>query len=55
MPDEILANTDVLTWWGHKAHEQVQDAVVLRVVRRVWEGMGLIVLHSGHYSKFFAR
>jgi len=52
---ERLANTDVLTWWGHKAHELVGDEVVGRVQARVLEGMGLIVLHSGHYSKIFRR
>jgi len=50
-----LAETDVLTWWGHKAHGAVSDAVVERVVERVWQGMGLIVLHSGHFSKVFTR
>lgn len=50
-----LANTDVLTWWGHMAHHEVSDTVVERVQRRVLEGMGLIVLHSGHYSKIFKR
>ena len=50
-----LAKTDVLIWWGHKDHGAVVDAVVERVARRVWEGMGLIVLHSGHYSKIFKR
>lgn len=50
-----LAETDVLTWWGHMAHAQVSDAVAERVQRRVLEGMGLIVLHSGHYSKVFQR
>ena len=50
-----LAETDVLTWWGHKAHGEVADAVVERVAERVWEGMGLIVLHSGHFSKIFKR
>lgn len=52
---ERLATTDVLTWWGHRAHAEVSDAVVERVQRRVLEGMGLIVLHSGHYSKIFKR
>jgi len=47
--------TDVLLWWGHKAHGDVADAVVERVANRVWEGMGLIVLHSGHFSKIFKR
>ena len=50
-----LADTDVLTWWGHRRHAEVADAVVDRIERRVREGMGLIVLHSGHYSKIFKR
>lgn len=50
-----LAETDVLLWWGHAAHEMVDDAIVERVAKRVWEGMGLIVLHSGHFSKIFKR
>jgi trehalose utilization protein len=52
---EALAETDVLIWWGHKAHGDVADEVVLRVAQRVWQGMGLIVLHSGHFSKIFKR
>lgn len=50
-----LANTDVLTWWGHAAHDQVDDAVVERVHARVLDGMGIVVLHSGHFSKIFRR
>ncbi|MBU6457060.1 MAG: ThuA domain-containing protein [Bradyrhizobium sp.] len=53
--EAALAATDVLVWWGHKAHGDVSDAVVERVVKRVWEGMGLVVLHSGHFSKPFKR
>jgi trehalose utilization protein len=52
---EVLAGTDVLTWWGHTAHDEVSDAVVERVYERVLSGMGLLVLHSGHYSKIFRR
>jgi len=52
---EVLANTDVLTWWGHMAHHEVSDEIVDRVQQRVLEGMGLIVLHSGHFSKIFRR
>ncbi len=51
----VLEATDVLTWWGHMAHGQVQDTIVDRVQQRVLQGMGLIVLHSGHYSKIFKR
>lgn len=50
-----LAETDVLIWWGHMAHDAVEDAVVERVQHRVWEGMGLICLHSAHFSKIFRR
>jgi trehalose utilization protein len=53
---EKLANTDVLVWWGHKAHDEVTDEVVERVQKRILEdGMGLLVLHSGHFSKIFKR
>ena len=53
MTEETLAQTDVLLWWGHTAHEEVDDAVVERIHRHVLEGMGIIVLHSGHFSKIF--
>ena len=55
LSEEALANTDVLIWWGHIAHAEVRDDVVDRVQQRVQEGMGLIVLHSGHMSKIFTR
>lgn len=55
LTEEVLAATDVLTWWGHVAHGEVDDAIVDRVQRRVLDGMGLIVLHSGHHSKIFRR
>lgn len=51
--DEVLNSTDVMTWWGHLAHGEVKDEIVKKVQRRVLEGMGLIVLHSGHFSKIF--
>ncbi|WP_163507390.1 ThuA domain-containing protein [Fodinicola acaciae] len=53
LTEETLAGTDVLTWWGHAAHEEVSDEVVRRVQRHVLSGMGLLVLHSGHFSKIF--
>lgn len=55
LTDAVLAETDVLIWWGHMAHGEVSDAIVDRVQKRVLEGMGLIVLHSGHLSKIFRR
>jgi len=55
LTEAVLADTDVLIWWGHKAHRQVSDEVVERVYQRVLAGMGLIVLHSGHHSKIFRK
>jgi trehalose utilization protein len=55
LTEEVLADTDVLTWWGHAAHAEVDDEVVERVHRHVLAGMGLVVLHSGHWSKIFGR
>jgi trehalose utilization protein len=52
---DVLDATDVLLWWGHAAHDDVRDDVVERVVERVHDGMGLVVLHSGHFSKPFKR
>jgi trehalose utilization protein len=53
LTDEVLNSTDVMIWWGHKAHKDVSDEIAAKVQRRVLEGMGLIVLHSGHFSKPF--
>ncbi|MBD1379394.1 ThuA domain-containing protein [Bacillus sp. IB182487] len=53
LTEEVLKHTDVLIWWGHLAHEKVADEIVERVYERVLDGMGLIVLHSGHFSKIF--
>lgn len=55
LTEERLANTDVLIWWGHMGHDKVEDAIVERVQERVLDGMGLIVLHSGHFSKIFKK
>lgn len=55
LSESVLNNTDVLIWWGHCAHKEVDDAIVARVAGRVWEGMGLIALHSSHYSKIFTK
>jgi len=55
LPQEVLETTDVLVWWGHMAHQEVADELVERIACRVRDGMGIIVLHSGHYSKIFRR
>ena len=55
LTDKVLAQTDVLTWWGHMAHGEVRDDIVERVHARAMAGMGLVVLHSGHFSKIFRK
>lgn len=55
LTDEVLEKTDVMLWWGHMAHGDVKDEIAEKVQQRVLEGMGLIVLHSGHHSKPFKR
>jgi len=54
LPDEVLENTDVLIWWGHMAHKEVDDALVERIRQRVYAGkMGFVPIHSAHKSKPF--
>src|SRR5258708_14973463 len=55
LDEDVLANTDVLTGWGRRAHEEVDDRLVDRVQQRVVLGMGLVVLLSAHRSKIFRR
>ena len=55
LSSDVLSEADVLAWWGHRAHEDVDDAVADRVVQEVLDGMGLLVLHSSHLSKPFLR
>ena len=55
LSEEILDETDVLIWWGHRAHDEVDDAIAARVAARVHAGMGFVALHSAHYAKPFKR
>ena len=55
LTEEVLADTDVLMWWGHMHHHEVPDEIVDRVQQEILKGMGLIVMHSGHHSKIFKR
>lgn len=55
LTDAVLDWTDVLIWWGHAAHDRVPDAIVDKVVARVYDGMGFIALHSAHRSKPFVK
>lgn len=54
VPEEALAETDVLVWWGHLLHRNVSDEAVERIVAHVKErGMGFLALHSSHMCKPF--
>ena len=55
LTDDVINSTDVMTWWGHMAHKEVDDAIVEKVHARVLAGMGLVVLHSAHFSKIFRK
>lgn len=55
LTNEVLDRTDVLIWWGHKAHDEVSDDIVEKVHQRILEGMGFIALHSAHFSKVFKK
>ncbi|WP_034088343.1 ThuA domain-containing protein [Streptacidiphilus albus] len=50
---EELDRTDVLVWWSHLLHAEMDDGTVARLRSRVLAGMGLVVLHSGAGSKLF--
>ncbi|MDR2096778.1 MAG: ThuA domain-containing protein [Treponema sp.] len=53
LAESTLQNTDVLIWWGHVHHGDVEDSLARRVMEHVQGGMGIIFLHSAHKSKPF--
>ncbi len=55
LTEEVLNDTDVLIWWAHIKHGEVSEGIAEGVKKRVLEGMGLVVLHSGHLSKPFVK
>ena len=55
LTEEILRNTDVLVIWSHALQDEFSDEVAERVQRHVLSGMGLIALHSAHFSKIMKR
>jgi trehalose utilization protein len=55
LSESVVKSTDVFVWWGHIAHDDVDDKVVARVHAAVLGGAGIVVLHSGHFSKIFKR
>jgi trehalose utilization protein len=55
LSEEVVRGTDVMLWWGHLAHDELSNLIVERVYQRVMSGMGLVVLHSGHFSRIFRK
>lgn len=55
LTEEVLQNTDVLIFWSHALQEEFLDEVAERVRRHVLSGMGLVALHSAHFSKIMKK
>lgn len=56
LPKEILDQTDVLIWWGHVRHRELETRRALDIVQRIKEGrLALIALHSAHWSQPFVE
>lgn len=55
LSEEILADTDVLIYWAHCAHDKVSDETAERVVAHIQNGMGFIGLHSAHFCKILKK
>lgn len=53
LSEELLKKTDVLIWWSHKKNRDLPDEIASRVQNFVLCGMGIIFLHSAHFSKPF--
>ncbi|MCM1155365.1 MAG: ThuA domain-containing protein [Roseburia sp.] len=55
LTQEVLEQTDVLIIWSHALQEEFSETVAERVRSHVLSGMGLIALHSAHYSKIMKK
>ena len=51
LASEVLANTDVLVFWGHVRHDDISEAKSREIVDLIKAGkMQMITLHSAHWS-----
>ena len=55
LTEEIVSGTDVLVYWSHKHWREIPEEKVALLHEAVLGGMGLVLLHSAHASKIFAR
>lgn len=51
-----LESVDVLVWWGHVRHMEIEPPTAQRIVERVRAGkLRLVALHSAHWSRPFVE
>jgi len=51
-----LDATDVVIWWGHRRHAEIESERVEAIVERILAGkLGFIALHSAHFAEPFMR
>ncbi len=55
LTEEVLNETDVLIIWSHALQEEFSEEVAERVRQAVLSGMGLVALHSAHFSKIMKK
>lgn len=55
LSEEVLQQTDVLVIWSHALQDEFAEEVAERVCRHVLSGMGLVALHSAHFSKVMKK
>ena len=56
LSEAILAECDVLIWWGHVRNKEVSPETGKKIVDRIVKGsIALIALHSAHWSTPFVE
>ena len=55
LTEAVLQDTDVLIIWSHALQEEFSEEVAERVRKHVLGGMGLVALHSAHFSKIMKK
>jgi trehalose utilization protein len=55
LDEQTLNETDVLIYYSHVHKQEPSEAVLAQIIQRVQNGMGIIFLHSGLFSKLASR
>ena len=54
--DALLADTDVLIWWGHTRHTEISVSTARKIVEQIKTGnLSYIPLHSAHWAEPFMQ